>query len=165
MELPQKEIKRLSFPLLCWDIYSMFLLRKGKDLQKENDLELLQSFHRKHQWNTDLKALLENSYEALILTDARQNIQWVNKGFTKMTGYSAHYTIGKTTVFLQGANTSPETRKRIREKLMERVTFTETVVNYRKNREEYLCEVTITPLLNSKNELTHFIALENEVVC
>jgi len=163
MELPQKEVKRLSFPLLCWDIYSMFLLKKGKDLQKDNDLLLLESLNKKHHWNTDLKALLANSYEALILTDARQKIQWVNKGFTKMTGYSAHYTLGKTSVFLQGANTSLETKKCIREKLMERITFTETVVNYRKNHEEYLCEVTITPLLNSKNEITHFIALENEV--
>jgi PAS domain S-box-containing protein len=163
MELIQKETKRLSFPLLCWDIYSMFLLKKGKDLQKDNDLLLLEILNKKHQWNTDLKALLANSYEALILTDASQKIQWVNKGFTKMTGYSAHHTIGKTTVFLQGPNTNPETRKRIREKLMERVTFTETVVNYRKNKEEYLCEVTITPLLNSKNELTHYIALENQL--
>ena len=164
MELISKDNKRLTFPLMCWDIYSMFLLRSGKNLQKENDLKWLDELRKKHKWNADLRTLLSNSYEALILTDARQKIQWVNKGFTKMTGYSASYTIGKTSVFLQGTNTSLETKKRIREKLMERVSFTETVVNYRRNKEEYLCEVKITPLLNSKNELTHYIALENEIL-
>ena len=42
-------------------------------------------------------------------------------------------------------------------------SFTETVVNYRKNGETYLCQIKVVPLYNEVNELTHYLAFEKEL--
>ena len=150
-------------PIFCWDIYAMHLYEKKEVARKTNDLHSLQKLQQQFRWEMEVESLLVSAYEAIVVTDAQQVIRWVNEGFTKMTGYPAYTSIGRTPGFLQGKNTSAETKNRIRQKLAERKPFAADIINYRKNGEEYLCHVEIYPLLNDKNQLTHFVALEREV--
>ncbi len=151
-------------PLLCWDIYAMYLIKQGEHFTKQLELELLNSYREKFNWTIDIEALIETThYEALVLTDYKQDICWVNKGFTKMTGYSAKYTKGKKPNFLQGANTCKETLHSIRTHLKQGKVVNETVVNYRKNGETYDCAIQIVPLRNAQLEVTHLLALEHRV--
>ncbi len=80
-----------------------------------------------------------------------------------MTGYTSKFAIGKTPKILQGINTLVETRKKISKQLELNKPFTQTIINYRKNKEEYLCMVSIFPIKNINHEITHFIALEKEI--
>lgn len=150
-------------PIFCWDIYTMHLYEKKEMAKKSNDLYALQRLHRQFNWQAELESLLVNPYEAIVVTDAQQIILWVNEGFVKMTDYPAYTAIGKTPGFLQGKNTSTETKRRIKRKFSEHTPFSENVINYRKNGEEYLCHVEIHPLINDENQLTHYLALEREV--
>jgi len=102
-------------------------------------------------------------YEAIVLTNTTLVIEWVSSGFSRMTGYTADEVTGKTPKLLQGIHTSEITRKKIREHIHKQQPFTETLINYRKNKEEYLCRVSVLPMHNSHNQLTHFLALESEV--
>lgn len=151
-------------PIFCWDVYSMYLHEKKQIAQKSNDFHALQKLHQQYHWQVELESILVNAYEALVVTDTQKIIRWVNEGFTKMTGYPAYTSIGKSPAFLQGRNTSAETKKRIRQKLSEQIPFSENIINYRKNGEEYVCHVEIHPLINDKDQLTHFLALEREIL-
>ena len=150
-------------PLLSMDIFSGSHFQSLEKGRKRMDLASLLIHDTEKEWRFDHELILSKDYDALVLTDANQTIKWVNKGFSKMTGYPANYALGKQPKFLQGAGTKPEIRERIREKLCKTDIFSETVVNYRKNKEEYVCEITIIPLLNSRSNLTHFLAIEKEV--
>lgn len=150
-------------PLLSMDIFSGSHFQSLEKGRKRMDLARLLIHDTQKEWQFDHELILKKDYDALILTDANQTIQWVNKGFSKMTGYPANYALGKQPKFLQGAGTKPEIRKSIREKLGRSDIFSEIVVNYRKNKEEYICKITIIPLLNSSLNLTHFLAIEKEV--
>lgn len=150
-------------PLLSMDLFANNYQKELLKARKKNDLNTLLELFSHYNWELDQNLLREGYYDALILTDSSQIIQWVNKGFTKMTGYSAGFAVGRSTRFLQGDNTHSETRERIKEQLGKREIFTELVINYRKNREEYKCEITIIPLLAKGQHLTHFLALEKEV--
>ncbi|MFO7719066.1 MAG: PAS domain-containing protein [Gillisia sp.] len=150
-------------PLLSMDIFSGSHFQSLEKGRKRMDLASLLVHDTAMEWQFDHELILNKDYDALVLTDANQTIKWVNKGFSKMTGYPANYALGKQPKFLQGAGTKPETRKSIREKLGKSDIFSEIVVNYRKNKEEYVCEITIIPLLNSRLNLTHFLAIEKEV--
>ena len=79
-----------------------------------------------------------------------------------MTGYTKKYALNKTPNFLQGQNTLPETKKRIRGKLDELKPFAEIITNYKKDKTPYKCEVKIIPLYTDK--VTHFLAIEKKVV-
>lgn len=150
-------------PLLSMDIYSQNFQQSLLAGRRKNDLETLLNLGQDVEWEFDHNLILENNYDALVLTDAGQTIKWVNKGFSKMTGYAAGYAIGKTPRFLQGEETVFESRNRIREKLKKTDVFTETVINYRKNGDTYKCEITVIPLINKRLDITHFLAIEKEV--
>lgn len=139
-------------------------LSHQQSIRVAKDLDSLLAFQDHYGWQIDLAALLRQPYEALIVTDPQQIIQWVNPGFTAMTGYSARFAVGRHPSFLQGPLTKEDSRTRIREALNDHQFAEETLYNYRKNGEGYACQVQIFPLHNQQGKKIHFIALEREVV-
>ncbi len=154
---------RRVLPLLSWDISANATSKIIADA-KTDDRDKLGQLSVKHLWRIDIDSLLDKDYEALVVTDIDRKICWVNSGFTAMTGYSSNYAIGRTPGFLQGKNTSYETRKKIGKRLKERKPYIGRIINYRKNKEEYVCDVRIIPIYNFNDEVTHFIAFEREAV-
>ncbi|WP_439487914.1 PAS domain-containing protein [Algoriphagus sp.] len=156
----KEKIALKHVPLLSWD-----LSNPASALKNNRAMEVAQltQLAEKNRWQIDIKSELEVYYHAIVLTDIQQNIQWVNQGFQSMTGYPPEFAIGKKPSFLHGKNTSTEVKQRIRENLGLGRRFTETLINYRKNREEYRCLITIVPLANSADQITHFMALEREI--
>ena len=149
-----------SFPLLSWDISKP--TGKVKQLKLEEFTKLTE-YSELYNWDIDLKKELAVVYQALVLTDLDQKILYVNEGFQGMTGYSPDFAIGKSPAFLQGKTTAAETVREFGQQLRSGKRFTESIVNYRKNGEVYLCEISIIPISCSDGELSHFLALENEI--
>jgi PAS domain S-box-containing protein len=150
-------------PLMSWDISGKAPCSVIDFWNIKEDIIKLDSFSKQYEWDIDFQKLLSLQYQALVLTDAFQQIAWVNAGFTEMTGYPGHEALGRTPRFLQGKNTSPSAKDSISKALKTNRPFTKKVLNYRKNQEEYICQLTIFPLLNKTKEITHFLALEVEV--
>lgn len=153
----------ISSPLLSMDIFLVNFQQSLESGRKKTDLNYILDLDPTYTSQFDHNLILQKEYDALVLTDPNQYIKWVNRGFSKMTGYTAGYTLGKTPKFLQGEKTSGEINSRIRQRLGKKEIFSEIVVNYRKNKEEYQCEITIIPLLNNNKNLAHFLAIEKEV--
>lgn len=98
---------------------------------------------------------------AVILTDAKRRILWVNRDFEAMTGYECGEVIGMSPgQLLQGPRTEPDALERIRQGLAREEPFKETITNYRKNGESYLCKLVIHPIHDADNKLVNFIAFE-----
>lgn len=155
--------KTKKIPLLCWDIYSQHYFKSLEKLEKEKDIKTVNSFAKKEKWNNKINTIFKNQeFDALVITNREQKIVWVNKGFTKMTGYSKQFAVNKTPRFLQEENTSLAVKKEIRAKLEKNQPFTGTVINYKKDKSLYNCEIRIIPL-HSNKKVTHFLALEKEV--
>jgi|GEM_PF-182809 len=150
-------------PLLSADVIQFATERTRCVQAKQSDLQTLSALRQEHSWQIDLDALLQPSYDALVLTTPDRIIRWANAGFEAMTGYSPGYMTGKTALLLQGEQTNPQVRKKISRQLQAAVPFTETIVNYRRNQEAYDCEIQIIPLFNAERLLTHFLALETEI--
>jgi PAS domain S-box-containing protein len=132
----------------------------------QSNFSLLSRISQKNNWDFNLSFIREfirDEAHTIVLTDAKVKILWVNDGFQDMTGYTPEEAIGQSPKFLQGRDTDPITRKEIREKIESRNIFKGKVLNYRKNGEPYLCQVSIEPIFNDKNELVNFIAFEREI--
>ena len=98
---------------------------------------------------------------AVILTDAEKRILWVNKDFEAITGYDLTEVMGMSPgSILQGPKTEPDAVERIRQGLASEKPFKETITNYRKNGEEYLCKLVIHPIYDVRNRLVNFLAFE-----
>lgn len=151
-------------PLLSWEYFLESYQESLSKVKRSRDLLEIGTLFKKYHLENDLEQLLVEDYEALVLTDSNLVIQWVNQGFTEMTGYSGKHALGKTPKFLQGANTSNEARKHIRKKIIANKPFRYSIINYRKSGEEYTCEIFIHPLHTLSGNTSHFLALEREVL-
>ncbi len=160
----EKEFKSFqAMPLLSWDIFSLHYFNKIEAFNREQNIDKIKLLAKKMNWKNDIDKIFDGEYfEALVVTDLHQKIIWVNDGFSEMTGFSRREALKRTPSFLQGPKTSLETKARIHKKLKELHPFTEVIVNYKKNKEPYKCEVKIFPLINE--HVTHFIALEKQVL-
>lgn len=153
-----------KLPLLCWDIVSMGLLKMENKLTNSDDFLKLNDLKEQFGWDINLDSILEVPYDAIVVTNKDQVIEWTNSGFEKMTGYSTDFAIGKQPKFLQGEGTLPSTKHKIKSQLFESDVISATILNYKKDNQKYWCELKIFPVLNNEKEVSHFIAFEKEVV-
>jgi len=155
--------KHITSPLISWEYFSQSYFNTVKAILRTKDLSTLKSFYRTHNWTNDPATLITGNYDGIVLTNSDLVIEWVDRGFTEMTGYPADFAIGKSPRFLQGQNTCVKTRKRIRGHIKNRKPFTESVINYTKNQTEYRCELNVFPLSQADGKISHFLALEREI--
>ena len=111
-----------------------------------------------------LSMVAEKTINGIVITNANKEIQWVNEGFTKISGYSSEEVLGKKPGdLLQGDLTDKETIVRIRDALSKELEFSETLINYHKNGEIYWLRLDCNPLYDENRVLTGFLAVETDV--
>ena len=116
-----------------------------------------------------LESVITNTTDSVLITEAEpfdepgNKIVFVNKAFTKMTGYSLEEVIGKTPRMLQGPETDKNEMQRLGEAIRKWQPFEATVINYKKNGETFWNNFTLNPVTNEKNFYTHWIAIERDI--
>lgn len=124
-------------------------------------------------WRAALLRAAESSYlaqivahttNAVILTDALGRVEWVNEGFTRITGYRLENVRGRTPgEILQGPDTDPATVARMRDSLARGEGFREQVLNYTRAGAPYWLEIEVQPIRGDGGELTGFMAIESDI--
>ena len=150
-------------PLFCWDIYSTQRFFQNDLNRKRQDISILKDLQARHQWNMEVEGLLEQSYDALVLTGKDITIEWVNEGFHTMTGYSLKEVKGKNPNLLQGEETTQLSVENVKHSLEDSGSFSQDIINYRKSGERYLCRIEVFPLLDKNQNITHYLAMETEI--
>ncbi|MEQ8548952.1 MAG: PAS domain-containing protein [Cyclobacteriaceae bacterium] len=128
------------------------LLKKEEELQKA----LLES--------KNLSLVASKTDNAVIISSAKGEIEYVNAGFEKITGYKLAEVKGrKPGSFLQGPNTDPAHVQAIRDGLASRRPFEQEILNYGKNGIPYWLSISITPIFSDSGTLDKFIAIERDI--
>lgn len=111
-----------------------------------------------------LSLVASQTSNAVVITNATGQIEWVNEGFKRLTGYDKEEVLGKKPGdFLQGYETSAETVSYIRNALKRESFFNAELINYTKNGRAYWIEIQCNPLRNKQGDLTGFIAIESDI--
>ncbi|MDX9823062.1 MAG: PAS domain S-box protein, partial [Syntrophales bacterium] len=111
-----------------------------------------------------LSLVASKTDNAVIITDREGRIEWVNDGFSRITGYTLAEVMGrKPGNILRGPLTDAETEGRIRASLASRKSFTEEILNYRKDGGAYWLSMTITPVLDERGDVLRFVAIESDI--
>jgi PAS domain S-box-containing protein len=101
---------------------------------------------------------------AVIVTDAAGAIEWVNEGFTRLTGYTLDDVRGQRPgALLQGADTDPAEVARVRAALRAERAVTAVLVNYAKGGRAYPVRMEIEPLPDAAGRVTGFMAIETDL--
>lgn len=124
--------------------------------------------HDRSEELTLLAAAVHSAHDSIVITDTELDypgprIVFVNKAFTKMTGYEEKEIIGKTPRILQGPNTDRQVFKELKQKLRKGEVFFGEAINYRKDGTEFYNQWHIEPIYNSEGKLTHYLAIQRDV--
>ena len=110
-----------------------------------------------------LTAALEQSPDAVVITDLDARVEYVNPRFTQVTGYSAAEVMGKNPRLLQSGLTSAATFQDMWSQLTQGLAWSGELVNRRKNGEIYWEESHIAPIKDVSGEVTHYVATKSEI--
>ena len=112
-----------------------------------------------------LEASMEESYNSIIITEAGPGypIVYTNPAFTQMTGYEFEDVKGKSPSILQGPKTDQEVIDQLKMDITHGKVFHGRAINYRKDGSEFMMQWKIAPIHNDKNEVTHYLAIQQLV--
>jgi PAS domain S-box-containing protein len=115
-----------------------------------------------------VKSAVEHFSYSVVITTAELNspgprIVYVTPAFCRMTGFTPEEIIGKTPRILQGPNTERTVLAKLRRHLAEGKSYSCELINYRKDRSEYLVHLTIDPVRDSEGQVTHWVAVQQDV--
>ncbi|MBD2743444.1 EAL domain-containing protein [Coleofasciculus sp. FACHB-1120] len=115
-----------------------------------------------------LAAAVEFAEDAIAITSTHlmfpgPEIVFVNRAFTRMTGYIPEEVIGKSPRILQGPKTDRRLLDRLRQTLSEGKVFYGEAINYRKDGTEFYNEWHIEPIKNEQDEITHYLAIQRDI--
>ncbi len=106
---------------------------------------------------------LESAANAIVLTDCDGKILWINRAFELLTGFPAEEVAGKDMRILNSGTQDAAFFKEMWETILAGRTWHGKMVNARKGGEKYIEEQTITPVRDESGEITHFIAIKQDI--
>jgi len=107
---------------------------------------------------------LQAAVNAIIITDKDGNIQWVNSAFTQLTGYSPEEAIGKNSRQLVKSGQQDQVfYKNLWDTILSGNIWQGEMINRRKDGSLYSEDQSISPVLNDRGEITHFIAIKQDI--
>ncbi|MFP4093496.1 MAG: PAS domain S-box protein [Cyclobacteriaceae bacterium] len=134
-------------------VYKIIKLAQNITARKNEEVEIRR-----------LSLVADNTDNSVVITNAIGIVEYVNKGFTRLTGYSFEEALGhKPGKLLQGPETNQDTIKRIRKKLDEKKPFYEEILNYKKSGESYWISLAVNPIFDSNGELEKYIAIQADI--
>ncbi|HJW85104.1 MAG TPA: PAS domain S-box protein, partial [Candidatus Brocadiaceae bacterium] len=110
-----------------------------------------------------LSRAVEQSSTCIVITDANGNIEYVNPQFIELTGYTLAEAKGQNPRILKSGQTPPERFKELWETITNGETWHGEFTNKKKNGEIYHELGTISPIKNAEGEITHFVAIKNDI--
>jgi two-component system cell cycle sensor histidine kinase/response regulator CckA len=110
-----------------------------------------------------LSLAVEQSASSIIITDAKGNIEYVNAGFTQITGYTPSEVIGKNPRILKSGTTSPAEYQKLWRTITSRGEWRGEFRNKKKNGEMYWESACISAIKRKDGEISHFLAVKEDI--
>jgi len=110
-----------------------------------------------------LVTAIEQSAEAVVITNTNGDIEYVNPAFTRITGYSREEALGQNPRILKSGKQDPALYQQLWATILKGEIWRGEVINRKKDGSLYTEEMNIAPVRGARGEVTHFIATKQDV--
>jgi len=110
-----------------------------------------------------LSCAVEQSPASIVITDTRGDIEYVNPGFTTLTGYASEEVVGRNPRVLKSGGVPPEVYTGLWKTITAGHEWTGELHNKKKNGELYWESATISPIFDAARAITHFLAVKEDI--
>jgi diguanylate cyclase (GGDEF)-like protein/PAS domain S-box-containing protein len=111
-----------------------------------------------------LVSALETVEHGVVITDINAQIEWANKAFETLTGFSRNEAIGvRPNELVKSGEQDPAFYQTLWDTILSGNTWRGEIVNRRKNGELYDEELVITPVKDQQGCIRHFVGIKQDV--
>ena len=100
----------------------------------------------------------------MTLTDADGHVEWVNEGFTKLTGHTFEEVRGKKPgAVLQGADTDMKTVQFMHDQLQKGEAFSVEILNYSKTGAKHWIALEVQPIRDEHGTIRNYMGIKIDI--
>ncbi len=108
-------------------------------------------------------AALEASANGIVITDTDGNITWANPAYSRLTGYKVEEVIGRNPRILKSGKHPKSFYENLWKTILSGQSWHGEMINRRSDGTLYHEEQTITPTRDESGNITHFIAIKQDI--
>ena len=106
---------------------------------------------------------VEQSPSSIVITDLKGTVEFVNPKYCQLTGYSNEEAIGQNAGISKSGQTTKKTYEILWKTILSGNEWRGELLNKKKNGDFYWESVSISPIKNTKGEITNFIAVKEDI--
>ena len=110
-----------------------------------------------------LSNAVEQTADAVFITDASGLISYVNPAFESITGFSRQDALGKTPRILKSGTNEPRYYEELWRTILSGRSFRSQTINRKKNGGLFEAEQTITPIRDSEGRIANFVSVVKDI--
>jgi PAS domain S-box-containing protein len=110
-----------------------------------------------------LSRAVTHSPDSIVITNREGKIEYVNPRFTQITGYEREEVLGENPRFLNAGEQPKTYYKKLWDTILAGNEWRGEFKNRKKNGKRYWESASISPLLNESGEITHFVAVKEDI--
>ncbi len=110
-----------------------------------------------------LAMAVEQTADAVLITDQNGDILYVNPAFERITGYGRHEVLGRNPRLLKSGRQTPAVYRELWTTIQAGRTWQGRFINRRKDGAAVTCDTTITPILDEGGAIISFVGVQRDV--
>ena len=133
---------------------------------RERVISLIRDITEEKQREQELKSFrraVEHAGHSIYVTNADEEILYVNPTFEDLTGYSAEEVIGRTPRMVKSGEHDDEYYQELWETILDGDVWQNELINERKDGSRYIVNQTIAPITDETGDTVRFVAVNAEI--
>ena len=116
-----------------------------------------------------LETVITQTKDSIIITEADPKdaqipkIIYANPAFSKMSGYQSSEVLGKSPTLFKGPNSDKVEYEKLFTAIKDQKECQIETISYKKNKEEYWVSLSMIPIYNVENELSHWVSIQRDI--
>ncbi|MCB9146110.1 MAG: PAS domain S-box protein [Anaerolineales bacterium] len=110
-----------------------------------------------------LTVALESAVNGVVITDKAGVIQWVNKAWVEMTGYSAEEAVGRKSNIVSSGFHDPNFYKKLWGAILAGKTWHGEFINRRRDGSLFTEDTSINPVFDRNGEIINYIGIKQDI--
>ncbi len=133
-------------------VRSVLKLREEKIIAAEAEAKIMR-----------LLTAIDQTSTQILVGNAAGQVEYVNKKFCDVSGYTLEEAIGKRAFDIQGLDMPPELLSEIEKKLLNGEVFTDEILSLTKDGSSYWALLSITPIMDHEGKLISFVVVKEDI--
>ncbi len=145
------------------DVYSSPIFVNGRKVLYSIIHDVTDRVLSEQQVHLNISAL-NSASNGILITDTKGSIVWANRSFSDMSGYDLNEAFGRNPrELVRSGHQTKDYYKKMWDTILRGDVWLGELVNRRKDGSTYFEEMSITPVKDRSDNITHFIAIKQDI--